>query len=90
MLRFERRPLRPKRSTLTRLRHTEILSKHFYLLSNRTYLLEDYLKRNYNIILQRCIFLFKLFGGEDRDRTDDLLLAKQLLSQLSYIPIKMF
>jgi hypothetical protein len=26
-------------------------------------------------------------GGEERDRTDDLLLAKQLLSQLSYIPI---
>ena len=28
----------------------------------------------------------KLCGGEERDRTDDLLLAKQLLSQLSYIP----
>ena len=27
------------------------------------------------------------FGGEGRDRTVDLLLAKQLLSQLSYIPI---
>jgi hypothetical protein len=26
------------------------------------------------------------FGGEEGDRTPDLLLAKQLLSQLSYIP----
>ena len=26
------------------------------------------------------------FGGGDRDRTDDLLLAKQALSQLSYTP----
>ena len=25
-------------------------------------------------------------GGGDRDRTDDLLLAKQVLSQLSYAP----
>ena len=25
-----------------------------------------------------------LFGGAERDRTDDLLLAKQALSQLSY------
>ena len=27
-----------------------------------------------------------LFGGASRDRTDDLLLAKQALSQLSYGP----
>ncbi len=26
------------------------------------------------------------FGGDRRDRTDDLMLAKQLLSQLSYVP----
>ena len=26
-------------------------------------------------------------GGDNRDRTDDLLLAKQALSQLSYIPV---
>ena len=29
----------------------------------------------------------KEFGGGERDRTDDLLLAKQALSQLSYTPI---
>ena len=28
------------------------------------------------------------FGGDSEDRTHDLLLAKQALSQLSYIPIK--
>ncbi len=27
-------------------------------------------------------------GGAGRDRTDDLLLAKQALSQLSYSPLK--
>jgi hypothetical protein len=30
----------------------------------------------------------KLFGGGERDRTDDLLRAKQALSQLSYTPPK--
>jgi hypothetical protein len=29
-----------------------------------------------------------LLGGGERDRTDDLLLAKQALSQLSYTPTK--
>jgi hypothetical protein len=28
------------------------------------------------------------FGGRDRDRTGDPLLAKQVLSQLSYTPIE--
>ena len=32
-------------------------------------------------------FLFEGDGGADRDRTDDILLAKQALSQLSYSPI---
>ena len=30
--------------------------------------------------------LFAIFGGGERDRTDDPLLAKQVLSQLSYTP----
>ena len=30
----------------------------------------------------------KNFGGANRDRTDDLLLAKQALSQLSYAPFE--
>ena len=30
------------------------------------------------------------FGGDERDRTDDPLLAKQVLSQLSYTPISDF
>ena len=29
---------------------------------------------------------FEVFSGASRDRTDDLLLAKQMLSQLSYSP----
>jgi hypothetical protein len=31
--------------------------------------------------------VFRENGGADRDRTDDILLAKQALSQLSYSPI---
>ncbi len=30
---------------------------------------------------------YLFYGGGERDRTDDLLLAKQALSQLSYTPI---
>jgi hypothetical protein len=35
-----------------------------------------------------CIHIFNENGGADRDRTDDLLLAKQALSQLSYGPFR--
>ena len=30
--------------------------------------------------------IYLIFGGGERDRTDDPLLAKQVLSQLSYTP----
>ena len=33
------------------------------------------------------LFLLKGSGGDERDRTDDPLLAKQVLSQLSYTPM---
>ena len=36
------------------------------------------------------LFLKSDFGGGERDRTDDLLLAKQALSQLSYTPTQKF
>ncbi len=36
----------------------------------------------------RCrVGLHWVTGGGERDRTDDLLLAKQALSQLSYTPV---
>ena len=34
-------------------------------------------------------FLLRSVGGAERDRTDDLLLAKQALSQLSYSPLRL-
>ena len=37
---------------------------------------------------QMMISLSEIMGGGERDRTDDLLLAKQALSQLSYTPDK--
>ena len=33
--------------------------------------------------------LLRVVGGAERDRTDDLLLAKQALSQLSYSPFSL-
>ena len=36
------------------------------------------------------ISLSEIIGGGERDRTDDLLLAKQALSQLSYTPDKIW
>jgi hypothetical protein len=36
---------------------------------------------------QVCFDVLRENGGADRDRTDDILLAKQALSQLSYSPI---
>ncbi len=37
----------------------------------------------------RVAFLNNNFGGGERDRTDDLLRARQALSQLSYTPDKL-
>ena len=37
-------------------------------------------------LCQMVAQLFLVGGGGKRDRTDDLLLAKQALSQLSYAP----
>ena len=45
-------------------------------------------KRNYFLSVQyRMLKPIQHVGGGERVRTDDLLLAKQVLSQLSYAPI---
>ena len=36
---------------------------------------------------QQCIYVSFQYGGARRDRTDDLMLAKHALSQLSYGPV---
>ena len=43
-------------------------------------------KRDALPLLIRPCSLSELSGGGERDRTDDLLRAKQVLSQLSYTP----
>ena len=45
-------------------------------------------KKHFNrpYYLYQTIELIKILGGGERDRTDDPLLAKQVLSQLSYTP----
>ena len=42
---------------------------------------------SYEPIFQRSCSSEPERGGDERDRTDDPLLAKQVLSQLSYTPI---
>ena len=52
-----------------------------------------YTEQNPNGFSYRSLTIVKLspdfsgFGGDERDRTDDPLLAKQVLSQLSYTPL---
>ena len=43
---------------------------------------------SYEPILLVRGFASLAFGGDERDRTDDPLLAKQVLSQLSYTPVR--
>jgi hypothetical protein len=56
-------------------------------------------KNFYAIVKERKLFrhelhgsmkLHQMTGGGERDRTDDLLLARQALSQLSYTPVKIW
>ena len=42
---------------------------------------------SYKPIFSGLVLVNKAFGGDMRDRTADPLLAKQVLSQLSYTPI---
>ena len=42
---------------------------------------------NYDSVFKDLILKPAGFNGEYRDRTDDPLLAKQVLSQLSYTPV---
>ena len=45
---------------------------------------------NVRLLIADPVFIphrYKSNGGGERDRTDDILLAKQALSQLSYTPI---
>ena len=43
---------------------------------------------NYDSVFKDLILKPAGFNGEYRDRTDDPLLAKQVLSQLSYSPMR--
>ena len=46
-----------------------------------------YIPNSYSIVKEQLQILLKYnFGGDNRDRTGDLRLAKPALSQLSYIP----
>ena len=44
------------------------------------------LLNNYTPYIWHFLLRHHEFGGGERDRTDDLLLARQALSQLSYTP----
>ena len=82
----------PKAST-----NDDILTGKVLTNSSRMSSLHDLVKNRpftANCEVQTCLFLSKDFplnyntnGGAERDRTADPLLAKQVLSQLSYSPI---
>ena len=55
-----------------------------YIFKEQSYLSLNRLKSDPALAGPRL----NLFGGASRDRTDDLLLAKQALSQLSYGPVR--
>ena len=57
-----------------------------HLLKNNRYLLPKAEAKTRIACLRFCLRLE--CGGGERDRTDDPLLAKQVLSQLSYTPMK--
>ena len=48
------------------------------------------LLNNYTPYIWHFLLRHHEFGGGERDRTDDLLLARQALSQLSYTPEKIW
>ena len=52
----------------------------------RSFVAADHIQQNRAVLISPQP-LHVAFGGADRDRTDDPLLAKQVLSQLSYSPI---
>ena len=66
-----------------------LLSSHFNTLFSFQGASAQSLRLDANTwILFRSLHLILIrFGGDSRDRTGDLLLARQALSQLSYIPI---
>jgi hypothetical protein len=45
-------------------------------------------KKNFSIIILFSTFTLTAIGGDEEDRTPDPLLARQVLSQLSYTPIQ--
>ena len=50
---------------------------------HRAWRFRSLLRKELSLVTNRS---YRAIGGGERDRTDDLLLAKQALSQLSYTP----
>ena len=69
---------------LVLLKFVDLVSFYRTCLNNKKALIR-YISRLYRTI---SYYIGLEFGGDNRDRTDDLLNAIQALSQLSYIPIK--
>ena len=68
---------------LVLLKFVDLVSFYRTCLNNKKALMH-YISRLYRTI---SYYIELEFGGDNRDRTDDLLNAIQALSQLSYIPV---
>ena len=68
---------------LVLLKFVDLVSFYRTYLNNKKALIH-YISRLYRTI---SYYIELEFGGDNRDRTDDLLNAIQALSQLSYIPV---
>jgi hypothetical protein len=78
----------PYALTILTLTSSLLLSKNIFPLLSGKFGSAEARKSNFRSF---ALLLFRaIIGGGERDRTDDPLLAKQVLSQLSYTPAKIY
>jgi hypothetical protein len=78
------RPLTPRNPPYALIRLTKIKTQLLYLRYSNV---KERLPRRANSKIFSNAIFYSVFGGGERARTDDLLRARQALSQLSYTPI---
>ncbi len=71
--------------------HLDLLALSFLQCARNISLMKSFLRYFYIVFKEQSFFLFPQaslrYGGDEENRTPDPLLARQVLSQLSYTPI---